>query len=439
MKIISLRAENLKRLTAVCITPDGNLVQITGKNGAGKSSVLDSIWWAIAGADHIQSAPIRAGEDWAEVELDLGELIVVRSFARKEGNDYTTKLTVSSAKGAVYSSPQKMLDKLLSTLCFDPVSFNRMKPREQFDALKRFVPDIDFDEVAALDKGDRLRRTKVNGLAEDAKAAAAMIFVPPGTPDALVDETALVQELADAGKFNAILEQRKGKREAVAKDILQLHAESAARALDAVEARRRADELDALALQLAAKAVSEQERLDKAEKLEPEKNTDEIQARIKKARETNAAVTRSLERIKQRALAEQYSKEADTITAAIEAREKAKRAAIAKAEMPVEGLGFGDGHVTYSGMPLEQASSAEQLRVSTAIAMAGEPPLRIVIIREGSLLDSNGVQLVAEMADKRGFQVWMESVDSTGSVGFYIEDGHLKQAAEQLVQQGAAA
>lgn len=48
MKIIALQAENVKRLVAIEIRPDGNLVQITGKNGAGKTSVLDCIWWALA-------------------------------------------------------------------------------------------------------------------------------------------------------------------------------------------------------------------------------------------------------------------------------------------------------------------------------------------------------------------------------------------------------
>ena len=38
MKIVRLTAENIKRLVAVEITPDGNVVQITGKNGAGKTS-----------------------------------------------------------------------------------------------------------------------------------------------------------------------------------------------------------------------------------------------------------------------------------------------------------------------------------------------------------------------------------------------------------------
>ena len=49
MNIVKLRAENIKRIVAVEIEPDGALVQITGRNGAGKSSVLDAIWWALAG------------------------------------------------------------------------------------------------------------------------------------------------------------------------------------------------------------------------------------------------------------------------------------------------------------------------------------------------------------------------------------------------------
>lgn len=66
MKIISLQAENVKRLTAVSITPDGNLVQISGRNGQGKTSVLDAIWWALEGAANIQAEPIRKGADEAQ-------------------------------------------------------------------------------------------------------------------------------------------------------------------------------------------------------------------------------------------------------------------------------------------------------------------------------------------------------------------------------------
>src|SRR3989337_2937510 len=59
MKILKLTAENVKKLRAVEITPTGELVEVTGRNGAGKTSVLDAIWWALAGTKHIQAVPIR--------------------------------------------------------------------------------------------------------------------------------------------------------------------------------------------------------------------------------------------------------------------------------------------------------------------------------------------------------------------------------------------
>ena len=49
MKIIELQAENVKRLKAVDITPDGTLQIIGGRNAQGKSAVLDSIWLELSG------------------------------------------------------------------------------------------------------------------------------------------------------------------------------------------------------------------------------------------------------------------------------------------------------------------------------------------------------------------------------------------------------
>src|SRR5258707_8601466 len=136
MKILLLEAENIKRLHAVEIAPTGDIVEISGKNTNGKTSVLDAIWWALAGTATVQAEPIRRGAQTARIRLDLGELIVTRSFKRKDGGEFTTKLQVENAEGASFNSPQKMLDALVAVLTFDPIEFTRMKPREQFDAVR---------------------------------------------------------------------------------------------------------------------------------------------------------------------------------------------------------------------------------------------------------------------------------------------------------------
>ena len=130
MKIIEFRAERFKRLSAVEITPEGNTVIISGRNGQGKSSVLDAIWLALGGGnatkDSATTVPIKEGEKDAVVRLDLGAMVVTRKWTTSGST-----LTVEGADGRKYSSPQTLLDTLVGTISFDPLSFAKMPPMEQ--------------------------------------------------------------------------------------------------------------------------------------------------------------------------------------------------------------------------------------------------------------------------------------------------------------------
>jgi hypothetical protein len=219
VKIISLTAENVKRLVAVSIKPNGNLVEITGKNGQGKTSVLDAIWWALTGTGNVQTQPIRKGEMRATIKLDLGEIIVTRTFTRKDETDYTTALSVRGADGSSFKSPQAVLDGLAGALSFDPLEFSRMKARDQFNALRAFVPGIDFEKVDAQNRGDYERRTEANRLWKQALAAAEMISVPAETPEEPIDEAALTTEMQAAATLNQDVERRKTLRAQASKDV----------------------------------------------------------------------------------------------------------------------------------------------------------------------------------------------------------------------------
>lgn len=434
MKIVSLIAENVKKLIAIEIKPDGNLVEITGKNGQGKTSVLDSIWWALAGAEHLQTAPIRSGQKNARIQLRLAgeqDLVVTRKFARKDEGGYTTTLTVESADGARFGSPQTMLDKLLGELSFDPLAFARMRPAEQFETLKRFVPGFDFAQTELDQKADFDRRTAINRQAREAHAAAQAIVVPVETPEEPVDESALAVELEEVGKFNTELETRKARRESVAREISEERRQAAACKVQCDDLLAQIQNIRDAGTRHEAQADLLQEKLDQAEALPEPKDTTEVRHRMDAARLTNSNVARKGEKKRLAERAEELERQADEITQRREAREDAKRAAIAAAQMPVNGIDFGDGMVLLNGQPFEQASDAEQLRASVAIAMAANPKLRVIRIRDGSLLDADSMKLVAAMAAEKDFQVWVETVDSSGKMAFVLEDGRLKTQAEE--------
>jgi hypothetical protein len=99
--------------------------------------------------------------------------------------------------------------------------------------------------------------------------------------------------------------------------------------------------------------------------------------------------------------------------------------------MPLPGLSFGNKEVLFDGLPLSQAGEAEQLRISVAIAMTANPKLRILRIKDGSLLDDKGMELLRTMATDSDYQIWIERVDTTGKVGIVMEDGNAHVAPKE--------
>lgn len=421
MKIISLQAENVKRLTAVEIRPDGNVVQITGANANGKSSVLDALYWAFAGKSAVQRDPIRTGQERARIVVDTGELVVHRTFSRKGDNEFTTSLRVENADGSKRTSPQELLDKLVGTLSLDPMSFMALSPKEKFDVAKQFVSGVDFEAIAAANKEDYDARTEVRRKIKALKANADAIAVPDDLPEQPIDEAALLERMASAAERNSNIEKERMRRQSATKD--------ANAALATAEAcRKKAAELLAQAEASEKTAAEIAHELATLPALEDPTEVSYVRSQIDAARKVNEQIKLRDERdrILREIAREEFTDEA--YTEAMADREKAKQEAIAAAKMPVPGLDFGDGEVLLNGHPIDQASGAEQIRASIAIAMAMNPTLRVIRVRDGNALDENGMRLLAEMAEEHDCQVWVERVDTSGAVGFVIEDGTLKSS-----------
>lgn len=421
MKILSLESENFKRLKVVEIQPDGNMVKITGRNAQGKTSVLDAIWAALAGASSSPKAPINDNATEARIRVTMGEreprqveLIVTRKFKRDSSKDkgYTTSLKVEG--NVAGAAPQDYLDSLLSVLTFDPMEFMRMKPRDQFDLFRRFVPDVDFAAIDAQNQIDYSNRTELNRKADQTKAAASKIAVPADTPDVRVDESALVGELANAAQHNQEILARQENRRKLAQSI-----------------KDRTAEIEALSKrisELKQSVETDEQRLAAAPPLPALTDVTALQQRIAAAKTINAGVDAREMRQKYEQMAADLSRQSEALTAAMKQRQESVTAAIAASKLPVPGVTFGDGVILFKGLPLQQASDAEQIRISAEVAMADNPKLRVIRIRQGSLIDSDGMKILADIAKARDFDVWIEIVDQSGKVGFVLEDGMVTKA-----------
>lgn len=408
LRVTNLKAENYKRLVAVDISPSGNVVTIAGRNAQGKSSVLDALWAALAGgeASRATQQPIREGQDSAVVRLDLGDIVVTRRWTKDDAGT----LTVESADGAKYSSPQKLLDDMLGRRAFDPLAFVRQSPKDQVATLVATV-DLPFDpeELERKRKGVYDQRTEVGR--DVAKLEGQLASYPdhdPNLPDEEESASALLAEADAARAQNAGIDR--------AIDELTRQQSTVEWAEEALrEAQTSLDTARTQYAEARARLDSMPERVDVSGFTERLDGLEASNRRIRAQRERTAVAAQ---------LADAKGKRAQH-TIRLEEIEKQKAAALAAVEFPVPGLSFDDAGVTLNGIPLSQSSSAEQLRVSVALAMAANPKLRVLRIMDGSLLDSESMRIIAELAAEHDYQVWVEVVDESGKVGVTIEDGQV--------------
>lgn len=419
-KIIKLTVQNLLRIRAAEVTPDGALVVVSGRNDQGKSSLLNSIALALSGKD-VPERPIRDGASNGHVILETEEITVTRRFSQSGGST----LEVRDRDGAKITSPQAKLDTLVSRVSFDPFAFTRLKPEEQARTIKT-IAGLDFVALDAEHAAKYAERTGVGRQVKDAEGRFKAIT----RADAPTDEVsviALSQQLREATAANGENAKQRGTLSAANDRVDEIAVEisRAGKVVETAKAALQEAELRVTTLgSERAEAATSRDQLKTALAELVDVDTSAILDSISAAEATNQKV-RENKRWKQ-AHGEyvKHQNAYDALTARLSTIEKEKADALAAAKFPIEGLGFSATGVTFNSVPFEQASASGQLKVSLAIACALNPKLPVMLIRDGSLLDSDSMKVVEEMAAKHGAQVWIEVVsDDADGATCFIEDG----------------
>jgi len=454
VKIISLEVENIKRISAAYVAADGQpIVTIGGRNGQGKSSLLDAIAMALGGKRLCPQEPLQRGQTSGHVTVDLGAYLVTRRFWRREvfacGLDHThtldcpvtfgdldSSLVVKSPDGADYKSPQALLDKLVSDLTFDPLHFLDLQPKDQREHVRRLV-GLDF---TALDTERRValtRQSEATGVLRMAERDVEQAEQFPQAPAEPVDVAALLAELEAADRIA-----------------------QAAREADAVvvSMRRDAERLTARVTECSHAVIAAREALSKAERALAEAQTQRqqlvadgraavaaadavqvpdvtaLRARLAGATEINQRVMANRRYVAILQALEEARASVKAAKDAITAIDAQKQQQLEGAAFPVPGLAFSDDGLTFEGLPFEQASYAQQLRIAVAMGLAANPKLKVLLIKHGNALDVKSMALLSDLAESAGAQVWLERVaESADGVSVFLEAGQVVAAPETAV------
>jgi hypothetical protein len=438
LRIIRLEAENIKRLKAIQYTPDSDMVVVGGKNGQGKTSLIDSIEWLIGGKPDA-TMPIRNGQPRGRIFAILGHdgkpvLKGERIFTAREDGGYNTYLRLSNAEDMDYKSPQGVYDKLTGTIAFDPLEFTRKKPREQVEILKECL-HLDFTGIDARRQAAYDERTGVHHQLNQLKAVFEGVTIEDGLPEEEISIADLSDKLRQANETNRANDiKRQGIRQA--EQTVQVSSETVEyRTREVNRIREELAEAERSLTQAEAKLLSDQETLKTARaELETlqDSPTDSIQSELEGAEATNRKVRVAKEIAKAEKSWNDLEVKRVALNKAIEDCDAAKTQAIKDAALPVAGLTFTEEGIFLGAVPFQQASSAEQLKVSFAIIAAQSPRLRVVLIRDGSLLDDANLEVVKGMAAKYGMQLWIERVSEGEEVSLIIEDGAIQGQQPQL-------
>ena len=409
-KITSISVRNFERIISADVTPGTHLFIVGGKNGHGKSSLLDAVKSVLGGKRASPDEAVHFGAEQADTTIKLDNGLEIRKKIKPDGSESVSVTRSIDGALAKVSSPQQLLSQLAGSLALDPFALMRLDDKAQLKVL-RDLTGLDTSSFDVAEKKAFDERTDVGRRGKELSAQIEGIPLDESAPTAPADTAELMRQLAAEQAKTSAVEAGKRSIEAAQRKVASAEAE--------VE---RLTALLAQAESAAATARSELVRVSESAPCDAG-NDAPIREAIANASDDNA---RYEAQVRRRKLVEQRQAMTDkwqALTSTIDKARADKAAAIAAAKMPIDGLELTETGVRYLGAPLKQASSAQQLQVSLAIAAALAPQLRTLLIREGALLDEDSLAAVAKFCESNDIQVLMERVGIGEECSIVMHDG----------------
>ena len=412
MKINKLEIENVKRIKAVKIEPtkDG-LTIIGGKNNQGKTSVLDSIAWALGGE---RFRPSQAQREGSVIPPNLKVVMDNGLIVERKGKNSDLKVTDPSGKKA----GQQLLNEFIEQLALDLPRFMSANGKEKANTLLHIIgvdaklADLEKQETELFNSRQALGR-----IADQKEKYAKEQPYFPDAPDTPVSASELIHRqqeiLAKNGENQRLranlhrLEQERQQINDQRSDLLRKQAE--------IEEKLRVAKLS-------------------AEDLHDE-STAELEKSLADIDEINRKVRANLDKDKAEEDAKHYRKQYQNMTVAIENIRSEKAALLHSTELPLPGLSVADGELIYNGAKWDCMSGSDQLKVATAIVRKLNPKCGFVLLDKLEQMDLDTLQDFGQWLEAEGLQAIATRVSTGNECSVIISDGYVEGQEQPLREE----
>jgi DNA repair exonuclease SbcCD ATPase subunit len=445
MQVIKYEAHNVLGVKDVRFDLAGrHLFLVGGKNGQGKTSALTALIMALAGksgSDYPDIA-LRKGQKKGKVTIELTgdeelmeskSITVELSLRQKPSGAVVEEFRVLDSTGEEAPEPRKLLQRLFTLRAFDPLAFERMKPKEKATLVQEMLGldlgkfDDEYKRVFAertdLGRDGKKLASQLEGLKRHEGAPAEEVRVA----DLMAELDGLKDKEKQRQDLERKIEEIKSEQEDINEEerkLMKSIADLQSR-LDyskllyakSEESLEKAKKEFSEAPDVASDITSVKQKISDAdsvnEKVRANKKHDEVEAELKKSRGDWQKLTDKLKAIQDMRAEE-----------------------VANAEWPMEGMELNEDGLLMNGLPFEQASTSQRIMASVKVGMALNPKLRLLVCQHGSDLDNDTLDALESVVKENDFQLIIELVTRTDAdaerCAVIIEDGRVVGAEEEL-------
>lgn len=402
MKINRLEIENVKRIKAVKIEPRENgLTLIGGNNNQGKTSVLDSIAWALGGERFKPSQATRGG---SVIPPNLHIVMNNGLVVERKGKNSALKVTDPNGKKA----GQQLLNEFVNSFALDLPKFMEASGKEKAQTLLKIIGV--GDQLAELEKEEKelyQERLYIGRTADQKEKFAKEQPYFPDAPKDLISPSDLIKQQQEILAKNGENQRKRERLHQLEQDYQKINDD-----LSELLSKQKKIEEDLRIARLSAADLQDE-------------STAELEKSISNIEEINRKIRANLDKEKAEDDAKTYRNEYNDLTTKISDVRNKKTDLLNSAELPLPDLSVMDGELIYEGQKWDNMSGSDRMKVATAIVRKLNPECGFVLLDKLEQMDLSTLQEFGEWLEAEGLQAIATRVSTGEECSIIIEDGYV--------------